>query len=124
MTKSERPWWYPTLVDDAYLKRLRQDYPDYAHFDDDELRTRYECESKYATLWDDLGDAYDEYEPVADRMLELEKEVERLRELQSATRRYIECCRSATTTPYIKENGRHGKSPWAELIEAAEAEEE
>ena len=51
-------------------------------------------------------------------------EVERLRELQSATRRYIECCRSATKTPYIKKNGRHGKSPWAELIEAAEAQEE
>ena len=79
MADMKGEWWYPRLVDDAYLKRLRKDYPESAHLADDELRAEYECEEKYATLWDHIGDAYGEYEKVADRMLELEAEVERSR---------------------------------------------
>lgn len=45
-------------------------------------------------------------------------EIERLRELQLAVDLYLECCKPGLS-PYIKENGRHGSSPWAELIEAA-----
>ena len=69
-----------------------------------------------------VADLVDDVDALIDENRRLEAEVERLRELQSATRRYIEYS-GPGITPYIKENGRHGKSPWAELIEAAEAAE-
>lgn len=41
-------------------------------------------------------------------------------ELYAAAVRYIETS-NGNSTPYIKENGRHGKSPWVELREAVDA---
>jgi hypothetical protein len=67
----KRPWWWPQRVDDAYLSRLRKDYPEEAHLTDGELLAHFECEDKYAHLWDHLGDAYEQFEPVADLMLKL-----------------------------------------------------
>lgn len=85
--EAERPWWFPELVDDAYLARLREDYPENSHLSDDALRSKYECEAKYGVTWDDLGDAYEQFEPLADAFLaqaseltRLKAEIERLRE--------------------------------------------
>jgi len=75
---ADNPWWYPQLVDAELLAGLRKDYPESAHLSDEELAKEYECNQKYAVYWDHVGEAYEEYEKVADRMLELEKEVERL----------------------------------------------
>lgn len=76
---AEKPWWYPEIVDAAYLARLRSDYPENAHKSDEELRGDYDCEEKYGVTWDHIGDAYAEYEPLADAYLELEAEASRLR---------------------------------------------
>lgn len=66
-----RPYWYPTLCDGAYCARLREDYPDDAHMSDEELCEEYNDGLKYSITWDHAGDAYDEYEPLADAFLEL-----------------------------------------------------
>jgi len=69
---SDRPWWFPVLVDDEYFKRLRDDYPDKSHLSDSELNEYFnEYGRKYSVLWDHLGDAYEEYEKLADAYLSL-----------------------------------------------------
>ncbi len=70
MTKG-RPYWFPKLVDNAYLQQLRDDYPEQAHLDDDSLKEHFDLWWKYADTWDHLGDARDEYEKLADAYLAL-----------------------------------------------------
>lgn len=86
----EQERWFPQLVDDAYLARLRKDYPENAHLDDDALRSEYGCESKYGVTWDHIGDAYDEYEPLADAYLELRDELSALKEENAKLRKALE----------------------------------
>jgi len=59
-------WWFPKLTDSAWCQEKRSDYPDYAHLDDDALREKYAKGRKYQVLWDHLGDAYEEWEKLAD----------------------------------------------------------
>ena len=67
-----KPWWWPTLTDDAWLARIRKDYPEHAHWDDDTLREHFADGRKYAVTWDHVGDAYAEYEELADAFLATE----------------------------------------------------
>jgi hypothetical protein len=67
---AEKPSWYPTICDKEYCKRLRQEYPEYDKDSDDEELIDYFNEGrKYEILWDHIGDAYEEYEPLADAFL-------------------------------------------------------
>ena len=61
-------WWEPQLIDDAFLARLRKDYPDRAILSDNELLFEFDYGDgrKYATTWDHIGDAYEQFEPLAD----------------------------------------------------------
>ena len=59
-------WWEPEPTDDAWLKRIRDDYPDNANESDHWLRDYYAEGRRYAVTWDHLGDAYAEYEELAD----------------------------------------------------------
>lgn len=69
---AEKPYWFPTLCDKEYCKRLREDYPDQAKgMSDEELVEHYNDGAKYSTTWDHVGDAYEEYEPLADSFLDL-----------------------------------------------------
>jgi hypothetical protein len=68
----EKPWWWPVLCDRAYFTRLREDYPDDADCSDEELHETYADGQKYATTWDHTGDAYEEYEKLADAFLALQ----------------------------------------------------
>lgn len=71
MTEDE-PWWFPVLTDDAWIARIRSDYPESTDgMCDDEIRRKYANGRKYATLWDHTGDAYADYEKLADAYLEL-----------------------------------------------------
>lgn len=67
----DKPWWFPVLCDEEYFARLREDYPNKAHLSDRELQVHFNNGAKYATLWDHIGDAYGDYEPLADAYLEL-----------------------------------------------------
>ena len=69
--EKEKKWWHPTVTDTEYCNRLRDDYPENAHMDDDELRDFYADGRKYSTLWDHIGDAYEDYEPLADSYFDL-----------------------------------------------------
>lgn len=86
----KKPWWYPELVDASYLARLREDYPEHAAWGDDELRSHYDCESRYGVTWDHIGDAYEEYEPLADAYLKAEGELVELREAATDVLKSIE----------------------------------
>ena len=68
----EKPCWFPVLSDDAWVARIREDYPEHTKgMDDDDVRHEYAEGRKYATLWDHTGDAYADYEKLADAYLEL-----------------------------------------------------
>jgi hypothetical protein len=77
---SDKPWWFPVLCDENYYKQLRDDYPESAGMSDDELHEDYADGRKYAVTWDHTGDAYDEYEKLADAYIELLKETGRFPE--------------------------------------------
>lgn len=70
MTQNEKPWWFPELTDDAWLARIRAEYPEEtAELDDDTVRDEYANGRKYADTWDHLGDARDQFEELADAYL-------------------------------------------------------
>ena len=75
---SERPYWFPVLCDAAYFARLRKDYPEKSHMSDDELHEYFNHGLKYQNLWDHVGDAYSDYEPLADSYLEVLSELNSL----------------------------------------------
>lgn len=69
---SEPEWWEPTLTDDKWIARVREDFPDEcADLSDDAVREKYAGGQKYQTLWDNLGDAKEEHERLADAFLAL-----------------------------------------------------
>ena len=69
--KDNKPYWFPKLCDKNYFKKLREDYPETAHWSNAELHKYYNDGVKYQTLWDNIGDVYEYYEPLADAYLEL-----------------------------------------------------
>ncbi len=75
--KQSDPWWWPERTDEAFFGRLRKDYPEDAHLSDEALREEYDAPGKYSTTWDNTGDAYDEYEKLADAFLVLIEVCER-----------------------------------------------
>ena len=81
--KDNKPWWWPTIIDDAHLARLRDDYPEKANLSDEELLAYFD-EGKgigqFSTTWDHVGDAYAEYEKLANAFLNLVDEIGRVPE--------------------------------------------
>jgi hypothetical protein len=73
-TENDRPYWFPKLTDDAWIARVRADYPqDTDGMSDEWVRDTYAGGYKYADTWDHLGDARHEYEKLADAYLDLLK---------------------------------------------------
>lgn len=73
----EKPWWWPEVIDDDYLARLRADYPHKADLEDESLLDYFDdgkSNGQFSTTWDHVGDAYDEYEKLARAFLALVKE--------------------------------------------------
>jgi len=68
---SDKEWWFPEICDDEYFKRLRLDYPNRADWSDEMLHDYFAEGRKYSITWDHVGDAYGEYEKLADAYLEL-----------------------------------------------------
>lgn len=69
---SDKPYWWPIPCDSDYYDRLRREYPEKSHWDDDDLGHHFNANGhKYenATLWDRTGDASEDYEALADAFL-------------------------------------------------------
>ena len=72
------PWWFPVACDESYFARLREDYPEDASMSDEELHEHYNEGQKYQNLWDHTGDAYDQFEKLADDWINLRTVVENI----------------------------------------------
>lgn len=70
-------WWFPIVCDDKYFSRLRDDYPDMAEESDEYLHAYYNGNRKYSITWDYIGEAYEEYEKLADAYFELLEELKK-----------------------------------------------
>lgn len=69
---AEKEWWFPKRVDAALVARLRKDYPEDAELSDGDILAKYEYDGKkFATTWDHLGDAQDQFDRLADAYLKL-----------------------------------------------------
>jgi hypothetical protein len=68
----ERLDWFPVLVDDSWVARIRRDYPEQTELlTDDEVKIHYANGNKYYNC--NLGDAMEDYESLADEYLKLLK---------------------------------------------------
>lgn len=84
-------WWYPIRMDAAYVERLRRDYPDgTAGKDDATVRADYDSCEKYEHSWDHQGEAYDQFEPLADAFLLLESRAVELETENEALKKRVE----------------------------------
>ena len=73
---AKKPWWEPVLADAAYAARLRADYPETCEGKSDEwVLDHYADGRKYAVTWDHVGDAYEQFEELADAYFELKSQV-------------------------------------------------
>lgn len=70
--KYKDEFWFPEKVDENYIKKLREVYPEETeNMTNNEVHERYCDGQKYATLWDHVGEAYCDYEGLADAFFEL-----------------------------------------------------
>ena len=73
----DKPWWWPTVIDEAHIAGLREEYPEKADLSDEDL-LEYFDEGKetgeFSITWDHVGDAYEEYEKLARAFLKLVNE--------------------------------------------------
>ncbi len=76
MTNKEH--WEPVLADAEYAEHLRKDYADDANMSDEDILFKYCGFRKYVILWDHVGDAYLDYERLADEYLKQKDYVESL----------------------------------------------
>ena len=59
-------------TDNDWISRTREDYQeDTSNMTDEEVRDHYANGQKYVTLWDNVGEAYYDYEKLADAYLAL-----------------------------------------------------
>lgn len=74
---SEPEWWEPELADEKYVARLREDYPEKCDDMSDEWVMEHfnETGGKYVVTWDHVGDAYAQFEKLADAYLALRAEM-------------------------------------------------
>jgi len=86
---SKREWWYPQTKKEM-ADELREEYPEQKELSDQEILDQFDIsDSKYATTWDNLGDAQEQFEKVADRMLEQEEDIKRLRGLLRRSQPFV-----------------------------------
>lgn len=78
MNKQE--WWYPSITNAAWCQETRDERhkKEDQSADDEEIRDEYADGQKYWTGWDHCGDAYAQFEPLADSWLEQQARIEGL----------------------------------------------
>ena len=71
MINDDKPYWYPTRTDEDWCNEMRERYPEKTEgWNDEQVRDYYANGNKYHVVWDHVGDAYDDYEKLADAFLE------------------------------------------------------
>lgn len=74
--ETKKPWWWPQLTDAAWCAQLREEgYEGTADATDEELREDFADGNKYSTTWDHTGDAYEQFEALADAFFEQQREL-------------------------------------------------
>jgi hypothetical protein len=78
----EKQWWEPELADADYVKQLRDEYAEKCEGMSDEwvLEHFNEVGGKYVVTWDHVGDAYPQFEKLADAYLEQKKVLRKIAE--------------------------------------------
>lgn len=67
----DKPDWFPELADEKFVARIRADYEqETVDLNDAEIKRLYADGAKYSVIWDDVDEAYEYYEPLADAYLE------------------------------------------------------
>jgi hypothetical protein len=107
-------WFVTTLTDHPRFKGTDIAVSAGTSNSDDDGNARFIATARNLTIEDDVRALAAECE-------RLKAENERLREIEATARNFIRCTTDPGLSPYVRENGRHGKSPWAELIEAVNA---
>ena len=73
--QNDKPWWWPQIIDDDYIKTLRQEYvEDTKGLSDEDVLCHFDNGKKkgqFSITWDHIGDAYEEYEQLAKVFLKL-----------------------------------------------------
>lgn len=76
----EKPYWHPLQRQQEFINEMKIDYPEDAHLSDDEIMKKHEeFGRKYSVCWDHIGDAWNDYEPLADAFIELEEKYNKLK---------------------------------------------
>lgn len=68
-------WWEPKLFTAQEAERIRQYYD--ASGTDEEINDKYNNGRKYLVTWDHIGDAYEQFEHLADAYHRLREELNR-----------------------------------------------
>jgi hypothetical protein len=78
MSSTKTPSWWPRVIDDNRIADLRKMYPETTDGMSNEVVLSYYEEGKpkggFTTLWDNVGEAYEDYEKLATAFLRLVKE--------------------------------------------------
>jgi hypothetical protein len=69
--ETAKPWWYPVRCDAQYCEDLRKDYPENASMTDRELIEHYNDGRAFVCVWGTVGEAYGEWERLAEAYLAL-----------------------------------------------------
>lgn len=72
---ARKEYWHPQLTDAAWAQKIRKEYG-LGDVTDEEIRETYADGAKYAVTWDHVGDAYDDWEQLADDWIRLRTQLE------------------------------------------------
>lgn len=88
MKKYSHAHWYPRMADEEHFNELRKDYPDHSHKTDEELNNHFNRGRKYTVTWDHVGEAYGDYEKLADAFFELQTELKERTPISGGDQKY------------------------------------
>jgi len=77
VTDNEKPYWWPEQFDADKVRteiqndEWSEDAKEWLGLDDEDLQEVAVEGKKYLTTWDHVGDAYRDYEPLADAFLKM-----------------------------------------------------
>lgn len=71
---NEKQWWWPVETNDDWVNGIKADYPeDTDGMCENDIRDEYANNLKYQITWDHIGDAYEQFEKLADDWHRLKK---------------------------------------------------
>lgn len=78
-SEKEIPYWFPVLTNNDWVEHTREVCPlSTSYMNDEEVRAEFAEGRKYCVHWDNINDAYDCYEKLADAYLAVIAEMQKL----------------------------------------------